>query len=353
MSTPQQDLTRTIFAVLITTGLIAGCFLVMAPFLLALVWATAIVVATWPLMTALQRRVGGRRWLAVTIITLLLLLMLVVPLTAAITSIIDHVDDLTMLSAKIADFASLPPPDWLHNLPASQRLIDTWTAMSQLTPQELQAKFTPYANGAVNWVVNKAGSLTMMVVQFLLTIGLCALLYMTGETAANGVRRFARRLAGERGDNSVILASQAVRAVALGVVVTALVQAVLAAIGLLIAGIPFVGLLTAVVLMSCIAQLGVFLVLIPATIWLFYSGDTGLGVFLLIWTLVVGALDNFLRPWLISRGADLPLALILSGVIGGLLAFGIIGLFVGPVLLAVSYRLVEAWVDTPGNTATP
>mgnify|MGYP003451168879 FL=1 len=112
----------------------------------------------------------------------------------------------------------------------------------------------------------------------------------------------------------------------------------------MIAGVPFASLLAAVALMLCIAQIGVFPILIPAVIWVFWSGETGMGVFLAVWSLVVGLLDNFLRPWLIRRGADLPLLLILAGVIGGLLGFGIIGLFVGPVLLGVSYRLIEAWI---------
>jgi predicted PurR-regulated permease PerM len=142
----------------------------------------------------------------------------------------------------------------------------------------------------------------------------------------------------------VVLAGQAIRAVALGVVVTALVQTVLAGLGLAVAGIPFAGLLTAVILLLCIAQVGPILVLAPAVIWLFWTGATGWGIALLVWTVIVGMLDNVLRPMLIRRGADLPLLLIFAGVIGGLLSFGIIGLFVGPVVLAVTYTLLKDWM---------
>ena len=162
--------------------------------------------------------------------------------------------------------------------------------------------------------------------------------------AAKGVRRFARRLAGDRGENSVILAGQAIRAVALGVVVTAIIQTAAAGLGLFVAGIPYAGLLTAVIFILCIAQLGPILVLAPAVAWLYWTGDATWGTVLLIWTVLVGALDNVLRPILIRRGADLPLLLIFAGVIGGLVGFGIIGLFVGPVVLAVTYRLLESWV---------
>jgi predicted PurR-regulated permease PerM len=142
----------------------------------------------------------------------------------------------------------------------------------------------------------------------------------------------------------MILAGQSIRAVALGVVVTALVQTILAGVGLAVAGIPFAGLLTAVILLLCIAQVGPILVLVPSVIWLFWTGATGWGTALAIWTVVVGTLDNILRPLLIRRGADLPLLLIFAGVIGGLIAFGIIGLFVGPVMLAVTYTLLKEWI---------
>jgi predicted PurR-regulated permease PerM len=141
------------------------------------------------------------------------------------------------------------------------------------------------------------------------------------------------------------LAGQAVRGVALGVVVTALVQSILGGIGLAIAGVPFAAVLTAVMFMLAIAQIGAVPVLALAVVWTYWSVGTGWGTFLLIWTVVVGSMDNFLRPFLIKKGADLPLLLIFIGVVGGLIAFGIIGLFVGPVVLAVAHKLLTAWVD--------
>ena len=164
-------------------------------------------------------------------------------------------------------------------------------------------------------------------------------------------RRFGTRLAGERGESVLRLAGQAIRGVALGVVVTAIVQSVLGGLGLLIAGVPFVPLLTAVMFILCIAQVGPFFVLAPSVIWVFYTGRIGFGIFLLVWTLVVGTLDNVLRPILIRRGADLPLLLVFAGVLGGLFAFGLIGIFVGPVILAVTYTLAENWASQPARTA--
>jgi predicted PurR-regulated permease PerM len=198
----------------------------------------------------------------------------------------------------------------------------------------------------VGWFVDQAGSIGMMIVQFLLTVIIAAILYAGGETSTDAVRRFARRLAGQRGDDVTVLAGKAIRGVALGVGLTALVQSALGGIGLAVAGVPAAAVLTAVMFLLCVAQLGPVLVLIPAVIWLYWSGQNLWGTVLLVWSILVGSLDNFLRPILIKKGADLPLLLIFAGVIGGLLAFGIIGLFIGPVVLAVTYTLLGSWVET-------
>ena len=159
------------------------------------------------------------------------------------------------------------------------------------------------------------------------------------------MRRLGRRLAGDRGVSSIVLAGQAIRAVALGVGVTAILQTGLGGLGLVIAGVPFAAVLSALMLMLCIAQAGPSLVLFPAVAWMYWQGDHSWAIFLLVWSIVVVSMDNFVRPMLIRRGADLPLLLIFVGVIGGLLSFGLIGIFVGPVALAVTYTLAQAWVS--------
>jgi len=140
--------------------------------------------------------------------------------------------------------------------------------------------------------------------------------------------------------------------VALGVVVTALVQALLGGVGLVVAGVPLAGFLTAVMFVLAVAQIGAGPVLIIATIWLYWKVDTTTATIFLVWAVFVGTIDNVLRPFLIKSGADLPLLLIFAGVIGGLLAFGVVGLFVGPVVLAVAYTEVVAWVQDV-DTSTP
>jgi predicted PurR-regulated permease PerM len=342
---PSRDLPRITLAVLFIGLMIVASLWVLWPFIAATIWAATVVVATWPMMLALQARLGGRRWLAVGMMTAVMLLLLIVPLVLAVSTIIDYADDIVRW-AQAAVSAGVPsPPEWVGRIPLiGLRLAQQWQQLAATGREELAAQAAPYVRMGLLWVAGRAGDFGALLVHFLLTVLIAAILYATGETAARGVRRFARRLAGDRGDDSVVLAGQAIRAVALGVVVTALVQSAAAGIGLLIVGFPYAAVLTAIILVLCLAQLGPLLVLAPAVLWLYWSGNTLWGTVLLAWSLPVGVLDNILRPMLIKRGADLPLLLIFAGVIGGLVSFGIIGLFVGPVILAVTYRLLEWWI---------
>jgi predicted PurR-regulated permease PerM len=184
----------------------------------------------------------------------------------------------------------------------------------------------------------------MVMVQIFLTIILVAILYSQGETAARGALAFGYRLGGDRGMDVMRLAAQAVRSVAMGVVVTALVQSVLTGLALWLCGIPAAGVLAALVFMLGIAQLGPLPVMVPAIAWLYWTGDPVWGTVLLVLAIPIGALDNVLRPILIRRGVQLPMLLIIAGVIGGLIGFGVMGLFVGPVVLAAAYTLTKSWV---------
>jgi predicted PurR-regulated permease PerM len=193
-------------------------------------------------------------------------------------------------------------------------------------------------------------------VQYFLTLILAAFIFANGEEAAFAARRFGRRLGGKAGEDLMQLAGQATRAVAIGVGVTALVQALLGGIGLAIAGVPFALLLTAVLFVLCIAQVGMLPVLIPAVIWVYWSGHPWLGTFLLVWSLIASLIDNVLRPLLVRRSADVPLLIIFVGVIGGLIAFGLLGIVVGPVVLAVAYTVLNTWMKhepDAGRSARP
>lgn len=352
----RPDLARLVLGVLFIVGLLVLSAWILLPFLGALIWATTIVVATWPLLESLQKRLWGRRSLAVALLTLVLLGIVFVPFLAAVGTVVANVD-VVVGKAKALSTAVVPPvaPEWVAKLPlVGAKVAEKWQKYAGQGLREVAALGAPFAAKVGTWFASSVGSIGGALLHFLMTVVVAAVLWSNGEDAAARVLRFARRLAGERGEGVVRLAGQAIRGVALGVVVTAALQSLLAGLGLLLAGIPFAGALTALVLILCIAQVGPILVLAPAVAYLLWSGETGWGAFLLVWTIAVGTMDNFVRPVLIRKGADLPLVLVFSGVLGGLMTFGLIGIFVGPVILAVAHTLLDAWAseaDAPVEAA--
>ena len=342
----EGDLARIVLGVLTIGGLMAATFWILHPFLGAIIWAIMIVVATWPLMVGLQKRAGNRRWVAVTIMSIALLLVLIVPLSAAVITVVEHVDDILAWAKGMREFKLPPMPSWLASVPlAGERLATLWDEVAVQGMQVLAVRITPYASVITSWFVAQVGGIGALFLQFVLTVIAAAVLYANGEEAADWALRFGRRTGGERGEAAVRLAGQAIRSVARGVVVTAVVQAAIGGIGLWIAGVPFATLLTAVMFLLAVAQVGAALVLAGATFWLYWIGSAGWGTFLLVVTIIAGGLDNVLRPILIKQGAaDLPLLLIFVGVIGGLITFGLIGIFIGPLVLAVTHTLLRAWL---------
>jgi predicted PurR-regulated permease PerM len=342
----RRDITHTILSVLFISLLIGSTFWILCPFLVSIFWGAIVVIATWPLLQRLQRRLANRRGLAVSLMAAALLLVVLGPMMLAVLTIAKNAEHITAQVRSFDPFSLAAPPRWLRRIPlAGKSMADRWTAFAALSSEERSARAAPYAQRALHWFVERAGSTGMTILQILLTMAIAIILYAKGEICREGALSFARRLAGRQGEEVTVLAAKAVRGVVLGVVVTALIQTALSGIGLFLAGVPAAALLTAMTFILCLAQLGPLLVLVPAVVWLYGSGQAVLGTVLLIFTVFAGGIDNFLRPFLIRKGADLPLLLILGGVIGGLIAFGVIGLFIGPVILAVTYTLLKAWVS--------
>jgi predicted PurR-regulated permease PerM len=339
------DLARNTIGVLILVTLIALTIWVLQPFLASTIWAAMIVIATWPVMTRVQQWLWRSRSAATVVMTLALLLLLVVPLALVIATIAVNADGLVAWAATLHAFTMPPPPDWLARVPVvGAPIVEGWSRLANSRLADLAASVAPYVAAVIVWLASTMKGFAMLTLQLLLTVAIAGVMYAKGEHAAEALLKFARRLAGDDGDRVIRLAAQAIRAVALGVVLTACVQATLAGLGLLLAGIPFAPVLTALTFVLCIAQIGPLLVLGPSVAWLFWSGDTGTGTMLLIWSLVVFSLDNVMRPILMTKGAKLPMLLMFSGVMGGLVAFGLIGIFVGPVVLAIVYTLLGAWI---------
>lgn len=339
------ELTRTTLAVLFVGALIAGSFWILWPFLPAIIWSSTLVVATWPIMLRVQRQLWNRRALAVAVMTAALLLIFVLPFWLAITTITKHFGRIAGWAESLARFQLPPPPHWVSGLPFfGQQAALLWANAAANGIEPLVKEAAPYAGSAVTWSISALGGFGVLFVQFVLTVFIAVIFYGSGEHAASLARRFGRRLAGERGEQSVLLAGQAIRSVALGVIVTAVAQSVLGGLGLALAGVPFSAVLTAVMFMLCIAQLGPLPVLVPAVIWLYWSGESMWGTLLVIWSILLSTMDSIVRPLLIRRGAHLPVLLLLAGVVGGLIAFGLVGIFLGPVVLAVAYTLLLSWM---------
>ena len=345
MSDPQRDLTRIVLAVLFLGGLIAASLWILSPFLGALLWAVMIVIPTWPLMLALEKSLGRRRWLAAGAASFVLLLILILPVLATVTTIIGHVEDIRGWAKYVRNFTLPAPPTWLAGLPLiGERAVDLWREVAVKGVEALSDTFAPYAGDLVQWFIARIGTFGVVLVQLVLTVVATAVLYVHGEQAADAVLRLGERLAGKQGEAAVRLSAQAIRGVALGVVVTALLQALIGGAGLAIAGVPFAAVLTALMFLLAVAQIGATVVLIVPVIWLYWSGSPGWGTFLVVVLVITATIDNIVRPILIKKGADLPLLLVFIGVIGGLVTFGLVGIFVGPVVLAVSYTLLRAWL---------
>lgn len=354
MAQRPTDPVGTLVAGLGLVVLIAAALWIVRPFLVAVVWATAIVVVTWPAMLGLQSRLRGSRTAAVTVVVLLLLLLVVVPLTLAVAAIVLHADELGARARTLATLRTGPAPVWLTDLPlVGERLRVLWQDVAGAGVDGVWSRMAPYAGTLTAWLVGRIGNFGYQAIQFLLTLVLATFMYLHGEALAGAVLRLTRRLWGDPGEELVHLTRRSIRGVALGVGLAAAIQSVLAGIGLAIAGVPFAGVLTAMLFLLCLAQVGMLVLLVPIVVWVFWSGDTATGALLLVWSVAVSVLDQFLRPLLVGRHADLPALLIFIGVVGGLVAFGLLGIFVGPVVLAVAYTLLSNWLHADSVPRRP
>lgn len=351
MHEPKRDLTHIVLAVMFIGGLIATSLWILSPFLGALIWAVMIVIPTWPLMLALERSLGRRRWLAAFAASAILLLLLILPVLATVATIIGHVEDIKGWARYAREFRLPGPPGWLVGLPVvGGQAAALWQDAAAKGVESLGDSLAPYAGDLVQWFIARIGTFGAILVQLVLTVIATAVLYIHGERAGAAALRFGTRLAGDQGEAAVRLSAQAIRGVALGIVVTALLQALVGGAGLAIAGVPFAAVLTALMFLLAVAQIGAAIVLLVPVIWLYWSGHAGWGTFLLVVMVITATIDNIVRPILIKKGADLPLLLIFVGVIGGLVTFGLVGIFVGPVVLAVSYTLLNAWLGMDTRT---
>lgn len=331
---------------LLTIGLlIAACIKIVAPFTGALIWSTIIAVAAWPVFERLTRRLGGRAVIAATLITVAILLVIAMPVALLINSLAEHVQGVLHITEDVSSLRLPGPPEWVNRVPLVGPEIESrWLAAVENLETTL-TKIRPWIGKAATWTVSQGAHLTLSLLEFLLATVLAGFLFVHGKSLAGLLERFASAIAGESGAGLVHTAGLTIRSVTIGVMGTALIQSVLTALGLLLAGVPGALLLWFASFLLATLQLGTALVWIPAAIWLEIQDQTGWTIFLVVWGLFVNTIDNFIKPYLIAQGSGTPLAIVFLGVIGGMLAWGFIGIFIGSTLLAVSHALLKAWLD--------
>lgn len=339
----QMDLSQSILSMIFIISMSVVSFLVLHPFILGFSWASMIVIATWPIMLKIQNLLWGKRFLAVATMIIILLLLFIIPVFFVVNSLIaTSIPLIHWFSSNTLEFPELV---WLQDIPIiGKKIFTSYQELLNGDGGELIREVRPYMGRTTEFIISQAKNCGLFFIHLILMLFFSVILYWNGEKVSSSIRTFALRLSEKNGDAIIFLAVQAIRAVALGVVVTALIQAVLSGIGLLISGVPYWALLMIIIVISCLIQLGPLPVLIPSIIWLYWKNDLTWGTILLIWSSLVFILDHVLRPFFIRMGVDLPILLILSGVIGGLLAFGMIGLFIGPVVLVILYRLIISWM---------
>ncbi|MGE8169391.1 AI-2E family transporter [Pseudomonas putida] len=334
---------RLLIQILLLT-LLGAALWVMAPFMSALLWGAILAFASWPLMRLLTRALGGRETLAAGLLTTAWILIVALPLVWLGFNLADHIRDATAFVRDIQVDGLPDAPAWLANMPfIGERLVQGWESLDQ-QGAALIASIKPHLGQVGNWLLARSAQIGSGVLELTLSLVFVFFFYRDGPRLSAFVLRLLHRLVGKRADYYLDLVAGTVQRVVNGVIGTAAAQALLAMIGFLIAGVPGAIVLGLVTFMLSLIPMGPPLAWIPATGWLVWKGDYGMAVFLGIWgTFVISGVDNVLKPYLISRGGNLPLVIVLLGVFGGLLAFGFIGLFIGPTLLAVGYSLLLDW----------
>jgi predicted PurR-regulated permease PerM len=339
---PGKNTARAAAVILLTLG----CLYVLRPFLAAILFAAAVVISSWPLYLRLRLRMHGRRTLAALTMTLTLTLLVVIPLALVAYNLADNaaaaVDELRKIS-----YGDLRPPAWVRGIPLVGEQFDAYLRELVASRDRMMELARRMAEPARHYLVAGGILLGTGVIQMSLAAFVSFFFYRDGEALMAVIAATMKRIMNEEAESVTDTVSQTVRGVMYGLLGTALAQGLVAAIGFAIAGLPAVLLLSVLVFVLSLVPVGPPLIWGGASLWLFAQGRTGWGIFMLVWGFfAISGVDNVVRPMLISRGSSLPFLLTLLGVLGGVIAFGFVGLFIGPTLLAVGYSLMSGWTHT-------
>jgi predicted PurR-regulated permease PerM len=323
--------------------LLTGCLLVLWPFVSALLWAAVLSYSGWPIYRRLLLAMGGRRTLAALTLSLGMVLVVLLPFAVVGMTLADNVNELKAAVQRSLDAGPPSPPAWLAKVPLiGSTATERWRILATDTTKLTQVA-RKFVEPVGAWLLGVGLKLGSGLLEMALSILVTFFLLRNGTNIAENLKAGIERIAGDRGRHLLEVAGNTVRGVVYGILGTAIVQGLMAGVGFLIAGVPGAALLALLTFFLSIVPVGPPMVWLPAALWLFHQGRTGWGIFMLVWGVGVSTVDNFVKPWLISQGSDMPFILILFGVLGGALAFGFIGVFIGPTLLAVGHRLVKEW----------
>lgn len=326
--------------------LVIGCLYVLRPFLAGILFAAAIAISSWPLYQRLLSRLKNRHTLAAAVMTISLIMLILLPLSLVTWNIADSVTHFYHGARDALDSGHLEPPAWLRELPLLGESVDAYLRQIMSSKEELVALAKRYMEPVRDILLNSGIVLGAGVAQVSLAAFVAFFLYRDGHNIVAALETGMHKIMGEHAVEVAETVSRTVTGVMYGMLGTALAQAGVAAIGFLIAGVPAVALLSVATFIFSLVPVGPPLIWGGASIWLFTHGATGWGIFMLVYGMVIiSGVDNVVKPMLISRGSSLPFALVLLGVMGGVLAFGFVGLFIGPTLLAVALGLLRNWTE--------
>jgi predicted PurR-regulated permease PerM len=334
--------------------LIIGSIVIVLPFLPAILWAVIFTVTTWPFFMKVEKGLGGRTSLAAIVPTLLLALIFFLPLVYVGSKIVGQASISIDYAQELMEKGLGQPPLWLKGLPlVGEKLEGIWQAVGRDTPKLIEV-VKPYIKSLLGSIVSAGASMARILLLTILSLIFLFFLLKEGRALRTGLETMAVRLGGERGRQLLFVAGSTMRSVVYGILGAAIVQGIMAIFGLWISGVPspvFIGTVAGVFALIPIGLIQV--VLLPAAGWLIFKGQIGWGIFLAIWSFfVIGNVDNVIRPMLISRGAKIPFLVVLLGVVGGLAAGGILGLFIGATLLSVFYTMLKEWVAVPDEDSS-
>ncbi len=334
--------------------LVVGCLLVLKPFLGAILAAAIVCYSTWPVYCFIEGRSGGKGWLAALVMTLLILFVLVVPLALIALSFRDDVPPLIENVREVFAHGAPAPPDWVASVPLIGGQLDAaWREMAE-SPEKLAETLKRFSQPAREALVQTGIIIAEGVLQFTLIAFIGYFIYRDGAALVQALRNALNRVTGELTERLLGIVGGTITGVVYGIVGTGLAQAIAALIGFLIAGVPGAIMLASLTFILSLIPAGPAVLWVGATVWLAYQDQAGWAVFMAIWGFfVISGIDNVVKPLLISRGASLPFVLVLLGVLGGVLAFGFVGIFLGPTLLAVGFNLVRRWTEARTTEPPP